>query len=270
MDLQHMLNQAQVIARRAGSAIMDIYAKEDLGVEFKDDESPLTLADTAAHNILIESLTELSDDPIMSEEGASIDWETRSAWTRYWLLDPLDGTKEFIKRNGEFTVNIALIENGVPILGVVYAPAKNLMYFGASGIGAFKQSDTDSQVESIRVSQSPSATSVWKIVGSRSHQSDDFLAFVKNISNKEIVAMGSSLKLCSVADGTADLYPRLGLTSEWDTAAAQAVVEAAGGKVINWETLQPLRYNSKESLLNPYFIVCSEPSVVWMPETPII
>lgn len=265
MNYLFLLEQARNIARLAGAAVMEVYSRPDLGVEYKEDESPLTLADKASHQILVTKLATLGIGPIMSEEGAEIDWTERSGWNTYWLLDPLDGTKEFIKRNGEFTVNIAIIEHGVPVLGVVYAPAKNIMYSGAQGIGAYKQLSEDAPHIPIGVSAPPDANGLWRIVGSRSHQSEEFLAFVEPIKNRDIVSMGSSLKLCLVADGSADLYPRLGLTSEWDTAAAQAVVEAAGGRVINWETKTELRYNTKESLLNPYFIVCAEPSIAWMP-----
>lgn len=264
-DNSHLLNAINDIAISAGDAIMKIYNSADFGVEFKDDSSPLTLADKAAHEVIVTGLKKLNIGPILSEEDANISWQERSTWDQYWLVDPLDGTKEFIKKNGEFTVNIALVKNGEPVLGSVYAPAKDLLFYGAAGFGAFKSEAVKTSNHPIKMSPSavPSSDRQWRIVGSRSHQSEDFKEFISKFSSADIVAMGSSLKLCLVAEGKADLYPRLGLTSEWDTAAAQAVVEAAGGKVLNWETLMPLRYNQKDSLLNPFFIVCSETSPVW-------
>ena len=260
----------------AGDAIMSIYNSDDFSVEQKQDDSPLTLADKASHQILLTGLAEINKDPILSEEGAEIDWAERQTWDRYWLIDPLDGTKEFIKRNGEFTVNVALIEKGRPILGVVYAPALKQLYFAEQGIGSFKMDDISTEqlginididafiaaATALQVIPAPRNTS-WRIVGSRSHQSDAFKTFVAQFKAADIVSMGSSLKLCLVAEGKADLYPRLGLTSEWDTAAAQAVVEIAGGQVINVESGNALTYNQKESLLNPFFIVCSERSDQW-------
>ncbi|MFT7560249.1 MAG: 3'(2'), 5'-bisphosphate nucleotidase [Flavobacteriales bacterium] len=263
MAFEGEIKAVNLAVKDAGKAIMAIYQQEDLGVEYKDDESPLTLADKAAHEVLVVALNALNIGPVLSEEDADIAWSERSTWNQYWLVDPLDGTKEFIKRNGEFTVNVALIRDGKAILGSVYAPDKDVLYYGVQGVGAFKQVG-DGEAQSIKVTAPPAKEACWKIVGSRSHQSDDFKAFVGAFTQTEIVAMGSSLKLCLVAEGAADLYPRLGLTSEWDTAAAHAVVEAAGGRVINWETKEDLRYNQKDSLLNPYFIVCSESSEIWL------
>ncbi|WP_080516729.1 3'(2'),5'-bisphosphate nucleotidase CysQ [Teredinibacter turnerae] len=264
--LGELVAKVNEIVVAAGDAIMDIYQQPDFNVEIKDDNSPLTRADKAAHNILAAALEALDCGPVLSEEDANIPWGERQQWQQYWLVDPLDGTKEFIKRNGEFTVNVALIKDGVPILGSVYAPDKGWLYYGAKGVGAFKVDDAKAATaaESISPAVVPGSDDVWRIVGSRSHQSDDFKEFVKSFNGTDIVAMGSSLKICLVAEGAADLYPRLGLTSEWDTAAAQAVVEAAGGVLLNWETKQPLRYNTKESLLNPFFIVCAQTSPVWL------
>jgi 3'(2'), 5'-bisphosphate nucleotidase len=254
---------------------MQVYHSEDMGVEQKADDSPLTRADRAAHEVIAAGLRALSSDEILSEEGKQIPWETRQQWRRYWLVDPLDGTKEFIKRNDEFTVNIALIEAGEPVLGVVLAPALGTVYFAAKGYGAYhceltalpSGAATAEQLKdcakALAVVAPPSGEQPWRIVGSRSHQSDAFQAFIEQFSHSNIVSMGSSLKLCAVAEGSADLYPRLGLTSEWDTAAAQAVVEAAGGQVINVETGHRLRYNSKAELLNPFFIVCAQLSTQW-------
>lgn len=254
--MSELLQQVNQIAREAGDAIMTIYAK-DFGIYEKDDKSPLTEADLAAHKIIVAGLEAISDLPILSEESADIDWSTRQSWSKYWLVDPLDGTKEFIKKNGEFTVNIALIDDGKPVLGVVYAPALNKSYLGAKSVGAFVEDETGEK------SIKPSAYAdgdIWQVVGSRSHQSPEISAFLEALNGEtELVAMGSSLKLCLVAEGKAHLYPRLGPTSEWDTGAAQAVVEAAGGKVTvvvdGKDTQQPLRYNQKESVLNPYFLV---------------
>lgn len=250
------------ISRQAGAAIMDIYTK-DFSVYEKADASPLTEADLAAHNIIVDALANLSDFPILSEESANIEWSERKSWTTYWLVDPLDGTKEFIKKNGEFTVNIALIEKGVPVLGVVYAPAINETYAGSLGNGAYKL-DSDGNKSTI-VPQATRDLDTIKVVGSRSHQSPEIKGFIDALNARsELVAMGSSLKLCLVAEGQAHLYPRLGPTSEWDTAAAHAVVKAAGGKVTVmqqnqynvWEdSTNELQYNQKESLLNPYFLV---------------
>lgn len=256
---EQLLNQVTDIARQAGSAIMEIY-QQDFSVYEKDDASPLTDADLAAHNIICTQLKGISDLPILSEEAADISWEQRQQWQQYWLVDPLDGTKEFVKKNGEFTVNIALIHQGEPVLGVVYAPALDVTYTGAKGIGAFK-SEPDSPAQAIQAQAWQDG--LCKVVGSRSHQSPDIKAFLASIPGEtELVAMGSSLKLCLVAEGAAHLYPRLGPTSEWDTAAAQAVAEAAGAQVTILQAGQGyqernavLRYNQKESLLNPFFLV---------------
>lgn len=252
-----MLDKVKEIVIQAGEKILTVYGQEDFCVDLKSDDSPVTQADKVAHEFLVAELAKLQVGPILSEEGAEIPWAERSSWARYWLVDPLDGTKEFIKRNGEFTVNVALIENGVPVLGVVYAPVLGVCYTGAKTSGAYVESLKDGEIRPIKPSPIPQAENPWRIVGSRSHTSKDFDQFVEKLSNFELVSVGSSLKLCMVADGQADLYPRLIPTCEWDTAAAQAVVEAAGGCVLEWGSKLPLRYNQKESLLNPYFIVCS-------------
>ena len=260
-----MLNEQLIqsiidVSHLAGEKIMDIYQK-DFGIYEKSDASPLTDADLAAHNCIVEGLSQVSDLPILSEESADISWQERNSWDSYWLVDPLDGTKEFIKKNGEFTVNIALITNGVPVFGVVYAPVLEHTYVGVLGQGAFKIT------AGVKADISPKVWTkgeTWKIVGSRSHQSPEIQGLLDSLEGEtELVAMGSSLKLCLVAEGAAHLYPRLGPTCEWDTGAAQAVVEAAGGKVTVIEDAtdalkadaEPLRYNQKESVLNPYFLV---------------
>ena len=186
--------------------------------------------------------------------------EARQRWDRYWLVDPLDGTKEFVKRNGEFTVNIALIEGGSPVLGVVHVPVTGITYYGAEGIGAFKR---DSGEDAMQIQVTQPAASPVRVVGSRSHRGSSLDAFLDNLDGFEMVAMGSSLKLCLVAEGVADVYFWLGPTSEWDTAAADAVVRAAGGRVVQLDGT-PLAYNKPDSILNPYFLVYGDPSVDWL------
>lgn len=247
------------LVRRAGMAILSVYGRE-FAVEAKADDSPLTAADRAAHQILVEGLKTLSPLPVLSEEGRLIPFEARRRWTRYWLLDPLDGTKEFVKRNGEFTVNIALVEQGRPVLGVVYAPALDRLYYAASGDGAYRQDAGD---EPVRLRVRPRRVGEpWQVVASRSHMGEAVARFVDCLGAHRLVSMGSSLKLCLIAEGRAHLYPRLGPTSEWDTAAAQCVVEAAGGQVVD-PSGQPLRYNTKGSVLNPFFIACTDVSEEW-------
>ena len=247
------------IARRAGSAILKVYEK-DFEIERKGDQSPLTEADLASHRVIVEGLKALTPDiPVMSEESAAIPYDERRGWRQYWLVDPLDGTKEFIKRNGEFTINIALIEGGSPTLGVVYVPAGGVLYHGRAGEGAVRIDD-DGMKMTIHVTERRRTPML--IAGSRTHAGDSLKRFLERVGDYEIVSMGSSLKLCLVAEGSADVYPRLGPTSEWDTAAAQAVVEAAGGQVTDTE-LRPLRYNRKESLLNPYFLAFGDSSEDW-------
>ncbi|MBR9888979.1 MAG: 3'(2'),5'-bisphosphate nucleotidase CysQ [Oceanospirillales bacterium] len=259
-----MFNNQDIIdlAKRAGAAIIAIY-QQDFAVYEKQDESPLTEADLASHHCIVNGLKQLTPQiPVLSEESGADEHLDRMSWQRYWLIDPLDGTKEFIKKNDEFTVNIALIDQGKAVFGVVYAPALDVTYWGDAD-GAFKESG--GKVESIRVSEIPAEGAVWRVVGSRSHQTDEFKAFVKGLPDTEVVSMGSSLKLCLVAEGVADLYPRLGLTSEWDTAAAHAVVTAAGGQVLQYPELTPLLYNARpDTLLNPFFIVCADKSDKWV------
>jgi len=242
-----MLKELQQIARDAGAAIMEIYNSDDFDVQLKGNDSPLTKADLAAHRVIVDGLSQLNEQyPILSEESADISWDKRQQWQRYWLVDPLDGTKEFIKRNGEFTVNIALIENGEPVMGVVYAPVLDAMYVGDRDNGA-TLNDTPIQVEQ-------NTPETLRIVGSRSHASQETTDWLEQLDKPyEMVPMGSSLKICLVAEGKADIYPRLGPTSEWDTAAAHAVLNAAGGSITTVDG-EPLRYNQKDSFLNPYFI----------------
>jgi 3'(2'), 5'-bisphosphate nucleotidase len=258
-DLNNLIRPVIDIAAEAGAAIMEIYTTE-YDVEIKDDKSPLTAADHASHQCIVAALEALTPEtPILSEESAQADWSVRSGWDEYWLIDPLDGTKEFIKKNGEFTVNIALIQQHKAILGVVYVPAQNRCYFGYQGGGAFEQA-AGGEAKPISVAQS--AQSPVRVVGSRSHRGASLDAYLDRLGNHEMVPMGSSLKLCLVASGAADIYPRLGPTSEWDTAAAQAVVECAGGRVVTTAN-EPLRYNAKADILNPEFLVYGDSSRDW-------
>jgi 3'(2'), 5'-bisphosphate nucleotidase len=246
------------LAKVAGEKIMAIYS-QDFDVDYKDDSSPLTQADLAWHHCIVNGLRELTPDiPVLSEESSEDEKRNRISWQTYWLIDPLDGTKEFVTENGEFTVNIALVTNHQPVFGVVYAPALDVTYWGDKSSGAFK---VEGDIEKAITMRSRSAnTTDWVVVGSRSHQSYEFKAFMEDYSNAEIVSMGSSLKLCLVAEGKADLYPRLGPTSEWGTAASQAVVEAAGGQVLAFPKMKQLGCNqNSDSLLNPHFLVCASP-----------
>jgi len=254
-----LLQEIEAIAREAGAAIMAVYAR-DFSVYEKEDKSPLTEADAAAHSIIAVRLATLHPPlPILSEEAVE-DFSGLADSESYWLVDPLDGTKEFIKRNGEFTVNIALIKKGRPVLGVVYAPVLDVAYLAADGIGAFKVW-SDGTRTPIQVSTFAEASS-WRVVGSRSHAGDSLAALLQRLGSHELVSMGSSLKFCLVAEGSADVYPRLGLTSLWDTAAAQCVVEQAGGGVIQL-TGKPLSYADPSVTLNPFFVVHGRSRVNW-------
>lgn len=254
-----LLAAVKAIAVQAGEHILEIY-ETDFAVEHKDDKSPLTAADLAAHTTISAGLEALTPDiPVLSEESASIPFEERRRWRRYWLIDPLDGTREFIKRNGEFTVNIALVHDGRVELGIVYVPVTRLTYFACTGGGAFRQ-EAGGAPQAIRVRALPDGPVV--VAGSRSHGGESLQRFLANLGPHELVSLGSALKSCLVAEGRADIYPRLGLTSEWDTAAAQCVVEEAGGRVTGLD-LQPLRYNTKDSLLNPHFFVFGDASRDW-------
>ncbi len=255
IDLEHIVT----IASRASEAIMDIYTR-GFDVEEKADKSPLTEADLAAHHLIVRELSQLDSClPVLSEESANIPWNERSRWLRYWLVDPLDGTREFVERNGEFTVNIALIESGRATCGVVHVPVTRTSYYGCLERGAWKK-EGDESPRPIRAAAQRRYP--LRIVDSRSHAGDSLERFLEQVGPHEIMSMGSSLKLCLVAEGEVDIYPRLGPTSEWDTAAAQAVVEAAGGLVTDLEG-QPLRYNRKDSLLNPHFLVFGDENEDW-------
>jgi len=259
MNPCNYLDDARALAKLAADKILDVYNTE-FSVAEKDDKSPLTAADMASHTAIVAGLEALTPDiPVLSEESAKIPYAERAAWQRYWLIDPLDGTKEFIKRNGEFTVNIALIEDGVPVLGVVHVPVSGVTYAACKGRGALKAvpGEGEHPIHVRKLAAGPVA-----VVGSRSHQGDSLKAFLAKLGEHEIVSMGSSLKICLVAEGVADVYPRLGLTSEWDTAAAHCVVTEAGGALTDLE-MQPLRYNTKDSLLNPFFFVFGDDSRDW-------
>lgn len=254
-----LVAEVEAIARDAGAAIMAIYGR-DFSVEEKADKSPLTEADAAAHQLIADRLAALPLPlPLLSEEDTG-HFAGPDARGRYWLVDPLDGTKEFIKRNGEFTVNIALIEQGRPVLGVVYAPALGLCYSAARGLGASKV-DAEGQRRPIRVAEHRAGTP-WRIVGSRSHAGEEMPRLLARLGEHELVPMGSSLKLCLVAEGAADAYPRLGPTCLWDTAAAHCVAEQAGGRVVQLDGT-PLGYAHPEQPLNPHFLVLGQSEQDW-------
>nr|VFJ56188.1 MAG: 3'(2'), 5'-bisphosphate nucleotidase [Candidatus Kentron sp. FM]VFJ59027.1 MAG: 3'(2'), 5'-bisphosphate nucleotidase [Candidatus Kentron sp. FM]VFK11935.1 MAG: 3'(2'), 5'-bisphosphate nucleotidase [Candidatus Kentron sp. FM] len=263
--LESWLDEGCRIARTAGDAILAIYTR-DFSVYEKSDASPLTEADLASHRVIMRELGTLKPElPILSEESADIPYDERSRWQTYWLVDPLDGTREFVKRNSEFTVNIALIHDGRPILGVVYVPVQGRTYFAARGLGAYRQ-DGSGQDGIVAIRVRTRAEGPLKILGSRSHSSrllDEYLAkAAPDIGEYELVTKGSSLKFCLVAEGAADLYPRFGPTSEWDTAAAHAIVLEAGGEVTDMN-LDELVYNRKESLLNPFFFAFGHRQYDW-------
>lgn len=248
------------LARQAGDAILEVYAT-DFDVQAKDDDSPLTQADMASHRVIDAGLRALTPDiPVISEESGLPDFAERSQWSRYWLIDPLDGTKEFVKRNGEFTVNIALIENHRPVLGIVHVPVQNKTYTGCEGAGS-TVSVADGDPQPIQVA--PASGRPVRVVGSRSHRGASLDAYLEALGEFEMLPMGSSLKFCVVAEGEADIYPRLGPTSEWDTAAAQAVVEQAGGAVVELDGT-PLAYNAKADILNPFFLVRGPQDNDWL------
>jgi len=276
MDLEKYLMTAIPAAIKAGKAILEVY-QSDFDVEQKSDHSPLTMADRKSNDVILEALS-TTQIPVLSEEGREIPYEQRKTWERLWIVDPLDGTKEFIKRNDEFTVNIALVEYGQPILGVIYVPVKNELYFAALGYGAYKLdnppvdqlivynntvagaagllAELTAAADELPLSMDDSKP--LTIVGSRSHAGPELEAFVEQKRQEydrlEFISAGSSLKICLVAEGRADLYPRMGPTCEWDTAAGQAIAEIAGAKLLDFKTGEPLRYN-RADLLNPWFIV---------------
>lgn len=254
------------ISLEAGKEILEVYA-QDFNVEFKEDDSPLTQADQRAHNSIMKGLNAIdSNIPVLSEEGRAIPYSERKDWSEFWLVDPLDGTKEFIKKNGEFTVNIALVEGRYPSIGIIYAPALDIFYFGRVGEGAYKlenasrtevTNDIDLIKKSVKLPEVQNSD-VIRAIASRSHMSEETEAFIKELESKygaiEVVSSGSSLKFCLVAEGKADYYPRYAPTMEWDTGAGQAIVEAAGGKITRYEDNERFFYN-REDLLNGWFLV---------------
>ena len=257
----NLLNLAVRAALEAGAEIMRIYLdpKQDFGIEKKADNSPLTLADKAAHNCIVRHLAP-TGIPILSEEGAHLPYEERRKWHRLWVVDPLDGTKEFIKKNGEFTVNIALVEDGLPILGVIYVPVKKVLYTGIVGEGAWRETASEGGIkESLPTEEEGCKESgAFTVVASRSHMNPETEEYIKQLQKThdkiELISSGSSLKICLVAEGTADVYPRFAPTMEWDTAAGDAIARASGRTVVDAHTGQPLTYN-KPDLHNPWFIV---------------
>jgi 3'(2'), 5'-bisphosphate nucleotidase len=255
-----LLDDIVRVAREAGDAILAVYRSDDFGTTLKDDRSPLTLADRRAHDTIVAALGSLTPDiPVLSEESDTIDFAIRTAWTRFWLVDPLDGTKEFLKHNDEFTVNIALIDAGRSVLGVVHAPALGVTYAAASGAGAWR---TDAS-GTTRLTASDYRRDGLRVVASRSHAGDAMPRFLELLGEPPCVSKGSSLKFCLVAEGSANLYPRLGPTMEWDIGAAVCVVAEAGGSLTDL-TGAPLAFN-KPDLHNPEFVVCGNPAYPWLP-----
>ncbi len=253
-----MIENIRGIAVEAGEAIMKTY-DQPAEIETKEDDSPLTQADRAAHNSIVDALAKLTPNiPVLSEESEGIPTEERMGWKRFWLVDPLDGTKEFIKKTGQFTVNIALIENGEPTLGVVLAPASDLEYFAARGSGAFKRL---AQAEPVLIHVAEPDKARLRIVASRDHAGPKVAAMLEQLPDAELVSMGSSLKFCLVAEGAADLYPRFVPTMEWDTAAAQCILEEAGGAVCTLDGYR-LAYG-REELRNPSIIAAGHPALDW-------
>lgn len=267
MNYTNYLYLAIRAAADAGKLIMDIYTdpEADFGIERKADNSPLTRADKAAHE-LISNVLSVTPFPVLSEEGQEIPYLERKKWNTLWIVDPLDGTKEFIKKNGEFTVNIALVEKGVPVLGVIYVPVRKEMYFSIDSMGAFKIAGIDSTDQpsmdemmqnAVRLPMSLGHQGIV-VVASRSHQTEETTSFIENLRKQgqpvTLISSGSSLKICLVAEGTADIYPRFAPTMEWDTAAGHAIARAAGCEIYHVDGKTPLRYN-KEHLLNPWFLV---------------
>lgn len=261
MNLSELITTAIHASIDAGTSILEVYNSSDFGIEYKKDDSPLTKADFSSHNSILTHLTK-GTISVLSEEGRSIPYDERKKWDYFWCVDPLDGTKEFIKRNGEFTVNIALIKGNSPIAGVIYVPVTGELYAGIIGEGAFKTTTTTAlsweELKTNGLQLPHTQPETFTVVGSRSHQSPETQAYFESLQNQhgtlEIISKGSSLKLCMVAEGLANEYPRFAPTMEWDTAAGHAICNAAGKKVFQHNSNQELQYN-KENLLNPWFLV---------------
>ncbi|MGH8055215.1 MAG: 3'(2'),5'-bisphosphate nucleotidase CysQ [Stenotrophomonas sp.] len=247
------------IAEQAGAAIMQVYA-HGFDIEQKADDSPVTTADLAAHRLIVQGLTQLTPDiPVLSEESAHVAWETRRQWQRYWLVDPLDGTREFIKRNGEFSVNIALIDGGVSVFGVVQAPVTGVIWHAERGAKAYRREGAQQNAINTRVPP----VAPLRVAASRSHRGERTQTLLARMGEIEVIAQGSSLKFCRIAEGTLDVYPRLGPTSEWDTAAGQCVLEAAGGVVLAADSGLPFQYNQRPRLLNGDFVALGDATLPW-------
>lgn len=259
-SLQSMIAPLAALCREAGTAIEAI-GKHSLDTRHKADDSPVTAADLAAHEVLVQGLRSIGDPawPILSEESVSIAWEKRRSWQTYWLIDPLDGTKEFIRGSDQYTVNIALVDRNRAVLGVIEKPGSGEIWAGQPDSGAWYQSGADSTWEPLQVR----SASPLRVVVSRFHRGKSTRRLIESLADVEVEELGSSLKCCRVAEGRADLYPRFGPTSEWDTAAAQAIVEGAGGHLVDCESWQPLRYNTTDSLLNPAFVACASLEGAW-------
>lgn len=265
--MQTLLDDVKSIAKIAGKKILEIYDSNDFDVQIKGDDSPLTKADLAAHHIIVDFLEDKYPNiPCLSEESTGITFAQRKQWNECFIIDPLDGTKEFIARNGEFTVNIALQKNGKPLLGVIYVPVIDVLYFAAEGIGAYKQEQNlPAKPITVRSLEKKDGKNHFTVVASRRHGLAQVETLCQNFSSYDLTSRGSSLKMCMVAEGSADIYPRLALTSEWDTAAAQAIVEQAGGKIVQLD-FSDMTYNQKENILNPFFLVLGDPEFDWQGE----
>jgi len=268
MTDQELLQGMARIAQDAGDEILAVYNDDaPLDIALKDDNSPLTLADSKANAVIVAGLKQLDEFmPVISEEAELPRFEERSQWHRYWLVDPLDGTKEFIGRNGEFTVNIALVEQGTPVLGVVHVPVSGVTYYGGTAVNGAWRVVTGKDAEELEPQLIEEATSLARFVASRNHRGAQVDQLIQQAATRfdaiEVVSMGSSLKMCLLAEGKADCYPRLAPTSEWDTAAAHAVLRAVGGEIVKTD-FQPLRYNQKADILNPFFIALGDPTFAW-------
>ena len=259
-DQNRLLLDVTELAREAGRTILEIYASSFTVAE-KEDHSPLTEADLRSEKLILAGLKRLAPEiPVLSEETGQVPWSRRRDWSRLWVVDPLDGTKEFVQRNGEFTVNIALVDHHRAVLGVVHAPVLERTYYACEGIGAFR-SDVHASGRPIRVAKRGAGP--VRVVGSRSHRGSSLDGFLAKVGPHEFVEVGSSLKLCLVAEGNADVYPRLGPTCEWDTAAGQCVLEQAGGQVLKLNG-EPLDYNAREEVLNPHFVGLADPDTDWL------
>jgi len=258
-NLAELVDEVKQISLLAGDKILEIY-ETDFSVKTKQDDSPLTAADMAAHNTICDALSALTPStPILSEESSHIDFNERKNWNQYWLVDPLDGTREFVKRNGEFSVNIALIEKHRSILGVIHIPVTGISYTASINNGAYKH---EPKKEPLQIFAKKTDINNITVAGSRSHGNAQQQAFIAKLKNANVLAIGSSIKFCLVAEGIADIYPRFGPTSEWDSAAAQCIIEESGAVVVetNFKTLE---YNTKESLLNPSFLVIADNDFNW-------